>query len=510
MKKYNKYVRLLQTVAASGGALIVNTLITLLLVPVVTDKLGSDAYGFVTLGKNIAQYATMITAVLNSFAARYIVVAYHRENYREANIFFASTAFGDLILGTGLFAVSLAGICFLERLLVIPVQMVADVKMLFLFVFINFWIVTVSTAFAASAHIKNCLHIVGRCKTVGYVCEALVLAVCFHFFPAHVYYVGLGLAVASIVLAVANVWICRHYTPELRIKREFLSISAIGRLVLDGLWTSLNSLGDALNSGLDLLICNWMLTTAAMGQLAISKTFYSMFSSMFLLVGQAFEPLYLKSYAKGGQKTLLGEFRVAMKLSGGLSNVVFAGFLALGMSFYRLWIPGEDISLIYTLTVINNMITIPGGSMQPLYYIYTLTLKKKLPTIITICGGILNVAGMYVLIRYTSLGVYAVVWTTVLVMMMINFITNPLYMAHVLNMPWWTFYPAILKNLLSCAVLCAVFKGMSFLYVPETWLTLILSALILAVVGLVLHLLIVCSKDDWEMLEGRIRKRHTT
>ncbi len=510
MKKCNKYVRLLQTVAASGGALIVNTLITLILVPVVTDKLGSDAYGFVTLGKNIAQYAAMITAVLNSFAARYIVIAYHRENYKEANTFFTSTVLGDLILGTGLFAVSLVGVYFLDRILVIPSQLVADVKMLFLFVFLNFWIVTVSTAFAASAHIKNCLHMVGRCKTIGYVCEALVLAICFHFFPAHVYYVGLGLAVASFVLATANLWICRHYTPKLRVRREDFSLSAIGRLVLDGVWTSLNSLGDALNSGLDLLICNWMLTTVAMGQLAISKTFYSMFSSMFLLVGQAFEPLYLKSFAKGDKKALLGEFRVAMKVSGGLSNVVFAGFLALGMSFYRLWIPGEDISLIYALTVINNMITIPGGSMQPLYYIYTLTLKKKLPTIITICGGMLNVAGMYVLIRYTGLGIYAVVWTTVIVMMGINFVTNPLYMAHVLDMPWWTFYPSILKNLFSCAVLCAVFKLMSLLYVPDTWLTLIVSALVLMVIGFVLHVLIVCSKDDRMLLRSKIKERRRT
>lgn len=503
----NKYFRLLQTVAASGSALIVNTLITLILVPVITGKLGSEAYGFVTLGKNIAQYATMITAALNSFAARYIVVAYHRGNQKEANTFFSSTVIGDLILGTSLFAVSLAGICFLDLLLTIPAQLVADVKMLFLFVFINFWLVTVSTAFAASAHIKNCLHIVGWCKTGAYVCEAVILAAFYYFFPAHVFYVGLGLAVSSFVLAAANLWICHRYTPDLRVRKECFSFDAIKRLVLDGVWTSLNSLGDSLNSGLDLLICNLMLTTAAMGQLAVSKTFYSMFSSVFLLVGQAFEPMYLKSYARGDKKTLLAEFCVAMKLSGGISNIVFAGFLALGMSFYQLWIPGENIALIYTLTVINNMITIPGGSMQPLYYIYTLTLKKKLPTIITICGGLFNVAGMYVLIRYTNLGVYAVVWTTVIVMMVINFLTNPLYMAYVLQIPWWSFYPTILRNLLSCALLTVVFKGMSRLYTPVTWLSLILSAFFLAICGLVLHLLVVCSRRDWSVLKSRMMER---
>lgn len=507
MEPKSKYLRLVQTVLASGGALVINTFITLLLVPVISRTLGNDAYGFVTLGKSIAQYATMITAALNSFAARYIVVSYHREDYSEANTYFSSTVYGDLILGTGLFAVALVGICFLEKLLVIPADLVTDVKLLFLFVFLNFWLVTVTTAFSASAHIKNRLHIVGVFKALAYVCEAAILIICFRFFPPHVFYVGLGLAAASLILAVTNVGICRRYTPELKVEKRWFSWGAIRKLVVDGVWTSLNSLGDTLNSGLDLLVCNLMLTPTAMGQLAISKTFYSMFSSVFLLVGQAFEPMYLKSYAEDDTRTLMKDFRVAMKLSGMLSNIVFAGFVALGMAFYKLWIPGEDIAVIYTLTVINNMVTIPSGPMQPLYYIYTLTLKKKVPTFITIGGGLLNVAGMYLLIRYTGLGVYAVVWTTVVIMMLINFITNPLYMAYVLDQPWWTFYPAILRNLVSCGVLVVVFKLLNRLYTPASWLTLILSACVLAVVGGVLHLLIVCSREDWQMLCEKMRRK---
>ena len=502
----NKYIRLLQTVLTSGGALVVNTLITLLLVPTITQTLGNDAYGFVTLGKNVAQYAMMITAALNSFAARYIVVAYHRDDLNEANTFFSSTVYGDLFLGSGLFALALVGICFLDKLLVIPSGLITDVKLLFFFVFLNFWLVTVSTAFSASAHIKNRLHMVGIFKTISYLCEAAVLAVSFRLFPPHVFYVGLGLALAAFITAAANVGICRRYTPELHVDRSHFSWVAIRKLVIDGVWTSLNSLGDALNSGLDLLVCNLMLTPTAMGQLAISKTFYSMFSSLFLLVGQAFEPMYLRSYAEDDRQGLLRDLRIAMKLSGMFSNLVFAGFVALGMAFYKLWIPGEDIALIYTLTVINNMITIPGGPMQPLYYIYVLTLKKKLPTLITIGGGLLNVAGMYLLIKYTNLGIYAVVGTTVVVMMLINFGTNPLYMAHVLDLPWWTFYPGILRNLISCGVLVVVFKAMSQLYTPTSWPTLILAACVLAVVGAAIHLLIVCSREDWKLLRKLLRR----
>jgi len=117
---------------------------------------------------------------------------------------------------------------------------------------------------------------------------------------------------------------------------------------------------------------------------------------------------------------------------------------------------------------------------------------------------------MYFLIRYTSLGVYAVVWTTVFVMFVINFITNPLYMAHVLQVPWWTFYPNILRNVLSCLTLVIAFKGLSLLYTPSTWPTLVISAGVLLILGAMLHALIVFNRRDWQqvlhMLKGRRSK----
>jgi len=74
-------------------------------------------------------------------------------------------------------------------------------------------------------------------------------------------------------------------------------------------------------------------------------------------------------------------------------------------------------------------------------------------------------------------------------------------------LPWWTFYPAILRNLVSCGVLVVVFKGISLLYTPDSWLTLIISACVLAAVGGVIHLLVVCNREDWKLLHQKLRRR---
>ncbi len=53
-------------------------------------------------------------------------------------------------------------------------------------------------------------------------------------------------------------------------KHGDFSRDAVKKLVGDGIWSSLNDLGVLLHNGLDLAICNLMLTPLAMGQLAIA------------------------------------------------------------------------------------------------------------------------------------------------------------------------------------------------------------------------------------------------
>ena len=72
----NKVKRLIITIVTSGMATLLSFLISFTLTPYITNKLGVEAYGFVTLAKNFTQYASIITIALNSYASRYITVSY--------------------------------------------------------------------------------------------------------------------------------------------------------------------------------------------------------------------------------------------------------------------------------------------------------------------------------------------------------------------------------------------------------------------------------------------------
>ena len=495
-----------KTLLLSGIAYIVNYGILLVLTPFITRTIGTEAYGFVTLAKEFSQYATILTMALNTYAARFIGLSYHKGDLHQANVYFSSVFWGNVALAISILSGILVFIHFLDSVLVVSPSLLSDVKLLFFFTFVSFGVTTVFSVFGSAGYISNRMDLVGVFKTVSYVVKALFLMTAYLLLPPRAWYMALGMLAAALLLGVSDFGISRKYLPEITVSHRNFSFGAVKQLVLNGFWASFNMVGDILNSGLDLLVCNQMLTNLEMGQLAIAKTMQTIMQGVYYIVNQTFIPRFLKTYATDAPGNVIWELKLAMKVSGMLANVIFACFAAFGLAFYKLWIPEQDIRVIYVLTIITILTCIPSGPMQPLYYIYTLTLKQKLPCFITVIGGLINVASMYLLIRYAGMGVYAVAWTTVAVMCFINFVTNPLYMAYVLHMPPSTFYPDILRNVLSCGVLTSLFCGLSRLYMPDSWLTLILCGGCCALFGAPLHLLIVCSRDQLGALKALVRR----
>ncbi len=107
-----------------------------------------------------------------------------------------------------------------------------------------------------------------------------------------------------------------NMTPELKVERKLFSMDAVKKLVGDGIWNSINSLGVTLNSGLDLLVTNLLLTNLQMGQIAITKTIASIFSSLEAMLCQPFQPLLLKSYSDNNKEQLLDELKMSVNISG--------------------------------------------------------------------------------------------------------------------------------------------------------------------------------------------------
>lgn len=63
---------------------------------------------------------------------------------------------------------------------------------------------------------------------------------------------------------------------------------------MGGVWNSVNSMGNALNSGLDLLISDLLLSAVSMGQVSIAKTINNMLYTIYSTIAQPFQPTFFK------------------------------------------------------------------------------------------------------------------------------------------------------------------------------------------------------------------------
>lgn len=114
----------------------------------------------------------------------------------------------------------------------------------------------------------------------------------------------------------------------------------------------------------------------------------------------------------------------------------------------------------------------------------------------TILGGCCNILGMYILIHYTNLGIYAVQLTTAGVATFMGLIFNPLYSAYCLKFPIYIFYPTLGRHIITCIVMGVAFFGLAKLAQHAGWLGLIACACVEVLVGAAIYFVLMFSKAE--------------
>lgn len=492
------------TLFLSVVAMATNYMISFVLTPFITTNMGAEAFGFVSLAKTISNYGIIATGCLNAFAARYITIAYHKNEVKKANTYFSSVVIANVCL---LLITIICEFLFIYKLQVfirIPKELIFDVKVLFALDITNYMMLALANTFTVSAFIKNKLDSVEVINLITYVTQVIVLVILYSFFPMRIYYVGIGLVASTVTLFALNIRLCKKYTPDLKVRTEMFSWSAVKKLIVSGVWNSINSVGNLLNSGLDLWMSNLMLSAIDMGNLSIVKTVSTILSSLEQLLSRPFQPYLLKRYSAGDTDGVVQIFNFQILFSGYFSSMIFAGLINFGAIYYKLWTPAQDNILLYKITIVTVIGFLLEGIVQPLFYTYTLTLRNKIPCYVTIGSGLLNIIGMYLLLKYTNLGLYAVVGTTTVLGFITFFVFTPLYSTHCLGIKWSVFYPSILRVLCAAAVITVVLRWIFINHMPSTWIGLIFAAMSSCVLGVPIFALIVLNRKNMALLKNKI------
>ena len=487
-------------------AQVVGSGITFIAAPIISQKVGIEAYGYVSLAQNILMYIGTIVIAFNYFSERNITVSYHRREIESAKSFFSSILVADAAIFIIVFVPSIFLIYNLQNLLKISPILEKDIKWLFFFMLLIYFAALFGTTLEVAGVVSNRIDINSKNRTLSSLIHFSILITLLWLTTPHIWYVGLGHLIASVIFFLIQLTVKKRLLPDLNFSRKLVSIERILTQIKSGVWVALNNLGNILNDGLDLLITNLMISEYTMGVISIAKLFGNFSYAVVVAIGNSLRGTQIKAYAAGDTDLLVYRLKRSMKITGVAFCLIYGGFCGWGKFFLSIWLKGEDIAYIYKMSVLSLSANIITSIVAPLYYIYTLYEKMRVPCFITIGMGIFNVISMYLLIKFTTTGGYAVLLTTCIINSL-HLIDAPIYSAFCMGIKKTTFYPTIARIFSFFIIYVIIAEIINSVWNPIGIIQMFIKATCYIVMGVLISFVIVANKDEQLLILSIVRKR---
>lgn len=486
----------------------VNVIMSFFLTPYLIKILGKEAYSFYPLANNFVEYANVFAIAFNSVAARFVSVEIHRGKIEKANKYFNSILFSNIVIGIVCAFISLIVICKLENLINIPEEMIIDVKILFAFVFFNFIVNLSSVALGICTTVRNRLELTSLRKMEStFIKMAVTLGLLFIFTPK-ISYVGIGAFTATVFVFITNCIYTKRLLPEIKFKRAYIKFKYAKAVLLSGVWNSINQLGELLFSGLNIILANLLVSVSAAGNISIARTVPSFMITLTATVVSVFVPMILKSYAVGTKKELVDILRSSSTITAVIINLPLAVFLAFGREFYSLWVPGEDINLLYAITIVLVLPLVFNSSVSSLKNVFIALNKLKIPAIVMCLSGITSVLlTIFITKTFPQIGVFGIIIISSAIRILYNILFSVLYVSKLLKMKSTVLYATMFKSVIFTVVVCMIGLVAGHYFVIKTWIELIVAVVFLVIVGILISLIIVFNKRDREFIFSIIKNK---
>ncbi len=484
MGKKRLAINLITSLLSYGISIVVSFYLT----PFLVNNIGKEVYGFYGLANNVVNYVNIISIALNSMAAKYITVELLQGNKIRANQYYTSIFVSNIALSVILAPVLLYIVVSIQCIFNISDIYLDDVRLLFALVFSTMIINLVSSIFGCATYTTNRIDLRAYTDLGRALLRVILYILVFTVFRPSIIYVGFVALILEVYNSIVQIFLKRRLEDNLQLKKKFFNL----RLVIDtmkvGVWNSLNHLGDLLLSSSDLMVANIMIGESASGNISIIKTMPTLISGVITAINGVFMPRIVTRYAEGNHKELVNEVNMAQRIMGVFSTTTVMILILFCREFYELWVPGNDTDLLMRLSVIDILRMMLIGVVWPVSNLNIVMDKIKVPSLLVILSGILNIGGMYVLIRFTKMGIFAIPLTTLVLTILFYGIFIPLYPCRALEFKWNAFLTPIVEMMISAGVIVLIVLPIKGIFRITGWVTFIFYGGICWIIALIICL----------------------
>ena len=492
----------------NGPTFVINFIISFFFTPYLIRTVGKEAYSFFPLVNNIIGYSSILTTAVGSRAGRFITMHIYKDDMNGANEYLNSMWVANLLLSILFTILSIFGVIYINDILTVPDYLLGDVRWLFGLGLFSLVLSLLTGYYGIATYVRNRVDLESSRNLVCNFIRIGLILLLFWLFKPSIVFMSLSAVISGLFLFGFNYNFKKKLLPELTIEpRKYFSWRKVVELSSSGVWNSVNSLSNMLLYQLDLLITNIFISASATGDYAIAKTAPSLVLSLLGMLSGTFYALFNILYAKGQINEVVKEIRKSMVIVGMLIGLPIGFLCVFSDAFYSLWVPGQNIEMLKWMTILTVLPMVLGGSINPIFGIFAVTNKLKIPSLVVLGAGLIQTLIIFILLKTTNWGVWAIVCTSAIQSIIRNSMFTPSYGAICLGMRWNTFFPTMFRGI--AGVLIVILIGLVFrsLFVVDTWFMFIFAGVIVCTLSLFLNSFVMLKKTERAYLLSTVKKK---
>lgn len=512
-EKKQLVINLISQVAVIASQAIISFVLT----PFVLDKLGEEAYGFIGLVTNFVSYTAIVTTSLNSMAGRFVAVAYHGGQKKEATQYYTSTFICNCMFAMLSILLSIVLAAHIAGLVNVEEGLVSDLRITIIIAFLNASVSLIGVVFGLASFVTNKLYFSSIAQLIGSLLRVVVLCSLFLFLKPHMWYYSVAALVSTATVLFMNIGVAKAILPAIQIRLNAFSGRRLFEIMKEGAWVSLQGVNRMLQTGLDLLIANLFVGGYGMGLLSVARTIPLALYSFSGSIANLFYPKMAEEYARNGvSERLQGRFLLAMRFTLLIMAVPLIGLIVYGETFYSLWLSDQDGSYVRYVQALSflTVISLLGSALiEPLYYADYLLRKLKISTLITLGFSILAVVVELVLLVFSPLDKLCVIAGTSSCFVFVRHaVVQPLYCSYITGIRKRVFFAPLAREIIALCSLALVYAAISALVPVDSWLMFVAICALSVFVGYPLLAVILFRPSELvslalpKKLVGRIKK----
>jgi len=409
-------------------------------------------------------YFNLFTNSIANAVSRFVAIHLDKGAIEESNIYLNSALFALAVLcGALLFPVIIVSLLF-SRLFQVPSGFEAETGWLFFYVMLSSFIMVVTSPFLVSTFVRHRFDLNNLVRMLSKFLQVIILVMCFRYLSASLTYFGLSYCGMALFLLVCSVILTRYLTPQLRIKRKSFNRGALREMGPMSVWLTINDVGALLYINISFVIINVFLGPKQCGRYGPIALLVTLLMTLGAAIGSVFAPIAYEYVARDRTDILAYQAHRSTKFMGLIMGLLVGLVCGLSRPLLKCWLVDPtftDLSPLVWLLVGPLLVSI---AVAPVVSVFRGLGRVKVPAIVTLVIGIVNVLLCVLLVRYTDLGLYGVALAVLLCLTGKNFFFTPIYAAIITGQPKRVFIRGIIPGLVMASVVSLVTLALSRRY----------------------------------------------